>query len=122
MAKFSLLIAISLLIIAISVAFTVIQFYSYALLGGIVSGLSAGAGILFTNVLLYLKGRRILKPILLSLIFIACVSLFTVADLSNLSAASGVYHLNIVGEIAVIPGIFSMVALFETLFLYVLTR
>lgn len=95
----------------------------YGVLGALVTGLSVGAGFLFSYGLLGItekwKNARIL-----SLGILVAVSWVLIAVLFPLSQqkAGGMYYLNFTGLLAGIPFVFSVVALLHTVILTAMGR
>lgn len=117
------MITLSLIVLATITALLAATYPSYyGTMGAFSAAFSVGSGIMFSFLVIYMGSiTRRIKFILPSLLLVTIVS-FVILDLpSSQYSVGGTYHSNLVGQIATIPFVVSLVSFILTV-TYVIKR
>lgn len=121
------------LFIAVSIPLTLAAFASsiaavnytmyYGILSAFAIGLSVGGGITFSDGILGISNTGgVVKLIGLGLLMVVSTILVILLFPANQNLANGIYYLDLTGQVAEIPFVFSVVAFLHTALLYTSNR
>lgn len=115
-------IPLTLAAIASSVAAVNYTMY-YGILGALAVGLAVGGGITFSDGIFSISNTgKVVKLIGLGLLMVVSTILVILLFPASQNLVNGIYYLNLTGQVAEIPFVFSVVAFLHTALLYTSNR